>query len=375
MVFVFLSIITFLCLMATRGRKNSLLPSIVILLLYIFTFTFRSMNVADTEPYKEMFLYGSDYYEQGYIQLGNFLRESGFSFRGFLFAVAVIDVGIWAICTKKYINQKNLLYPIFFFFTYTGASDYGIVMRAGLADTFMYIVITYMLINYDKLPLCSRQPGRSQLFTSIFSLQSLWIFLIFVVGISISILFHQSAFVFVVVLLLYFMPLNNKIRYALLFSSLVIYLIPSVFTSLTGWIMPILEMEEIRFAGRMENKAGEAVLGLNQFFIVIMGVIYTYYTKYLKGNRYVYLQYSFILNIFIVGIVLAAMFSYITAGVRLGYMLIFFNFLLPTMLMKNMSDSQEKRRVFVVLIGIVVVNVVRLLISVSTVSEWGFEWN
>ena len=70
------------------------MPTIIWICLYIYVFSNRSFEIADTQPYADAYnLIGDDIYhmEKGYLFVSLFMKQLGVSFRGFLTIILIIN--------------------------------------------------------------------------------------------------------------------------------------------------------------------------------------------------------------------------------------------------------------------------------------------
>jgi len=368
MIFIFLTAITLLFLLFTWKKRNSTMPTVLLLVSYIIVFTFRSMNVSDTEAYALIFNNVYDVgIEKGFTFVCNVLRGFGVSFRQFLFVIALFNITIWTLCTRKILQQNNLLMSLLFFMSYSGIYTYGIILRASMAESIMLVAITYMFLHYNIVysKNVSKQYNVLKLFWKKLSFN---IIILFTLLYLLTVLFHQTALIFFVILIVYFVPLNSKIRYIISVFSLLVFLFPNVTTIIANYLLLFISSNDLRFSGYL-LEAGTLELGITQIIWVISAFFYIHCTNYIldENNRN---KYIFILNIFIIGVFVTALLSFITAGVRVGMMLTFYEYLLPALLINYIIDTRKRRIVFMWTLFFVIANCSKIFTSLTTLIHY-----
>lgn len=357
MIFVLLAVVTLICLNSTKG-KGAAKVALFLSVLYILIFTFRDLDVDDTEAYLGMYNGdGTEFIEKGYIWLNEFVKDLGASFTQFLFMIALFNMTVWYVCTRKLFGATKMLLPLLVFMSFAGVYNYGIILRASITDTLMYTVVTMMLLNIDRFEGVRRGTPKGPIIMT----------LIVIAVLALSFTIHQTSLVLILVLLLYLVPLNNLTRYSLVCFSLMLFVIPGLATLLTKPISLIITYNELR-GGNHFDEDGTMQLGLTNVFLAMTSTFYIYNIKYIKSSverR----KYELVLDIFIAGVVITALFSYIRAGARLGILLMFFEFLIPSFLMRNI-DRNHYKRVMIVIVVIVMVNMLKLLTNV--LSLWHY---
>lgn len=361
MVFIFLTIISYVIFLNTKLKPTSKFPTIILLIAYAIVFSMRTMQVADTEPYYDTYTGIIDpNMEIGFLYLNLLFRGWGVSFNQFLLIIAVFDLLLWYEFTRKTLKQNNLLIALILFMSSMGMLYYGIVLRSGMASSIMMIPISYLMLSYEK--------GEQ----SLQGLNSIWStlkkILLFVLCLFVGGLFHQSVYIVIVALLLYYIPLGRKSQYILLFLALFVSSIPSVPQYISSIVQPILENLGLRMSDRFNR---EIVHGLSLYQVsnVIIGFLYIALSKYMKITTH-QKQYQFILNLYVVGVFLSGAFSFLTAGARIGHLLIFYEFFLPALLLQDATDKKERRRILLTILFIVVLNFARNLYSTPSLIHY-----
>ncbi len=348
MVFFFLSLLTFLFLFKYKN-KSGVKATVFLICLYLLVFTFRSFNVADTEPYYDIFLGDySDSLEKGFVLVNQFFLNNGFSFRHLLFAIALFNLSIWFFCTKKILPNDNLLVSLLVFMSFAGVYNYGIILRASMADSIMLIAITAIMSSIEK---DYKRRGDWLVIIKTLCLLLLAFF------------FHQTSIVLFFILIVYLFPLNNTIRLLLVLFSMCLFLFPGIATMATGRVSMFIQMNEMRL-GNIEDYAGDVRIGLTNIYLAIVSFFYIYCSKFIvniKERR----KYSLVLDLYVIGVLLTALFSHIEAGVRLGLLLTFFEFLMPAILLRNVNGSRRSTIISVVIV-FVIMNIVKLLTNVPS---------
>lgn len=350
MIFVALSLITLLCFVIS-SKESSKWSSFILIIAYALVFSMRDMNVADTEPYFDVYEGVIDpNMEVGYLFLNVLFRNWGVSFSGLLLFIAIFDLFIWYHYTKKTLRQNNILIPLFLFMSNMGMVYYGIVLRSGMASSIMMIPISYLMLSYET----DSRLFRNKTFD--FS-KHIKIFLLFGFSLYFAGLFHQSVYVVIISLVLYYFPLSKQWQYIFLLFALVIGSIPSAPQIISSFVQPILLEGDLRMSGRFDR---EIVHGLSiyQIINVVIGCVYINLSKYIN-NPVKQGQYQLILNLYVVGVLLSGAFSFLVAGARIGHLLIFYEFFLPAILMQNVTNKVIKQKVLFVFIVIILINFAR----------------
>lgn len=362
MIFIFLSLLTLLLYISTRNRPNSKWPSVLMVLTYVVVFSMRGMGVADTEPYYEVYTGFFDYgMEVGYLFLNLLFRNWGVTFRGFLFFVAIFDLFLWYHYTKKTLNQNNILIPLALFMSNMGMIYYGIVLRSGMANAIMMIPISYMLLLYESegRPVYSSGKKIKILFKILFLFGGS----LFVAG-----LFHQSIYVIIIAIVLYYFPFSKKVQYAFLVIALIIGSISFIPQLISSIVQPILEDLGMRMSDRLNRDVSQGI-SLYQIINVCIGFIYINWGKYIKdpGKQK---QYQFILNIYIFGVFMSGAFSYLTAGSRIGHLLIFYEFFIPALLLSNVTNKVVCKKITLVILLIILFNFLRNFYGIPSLIDY-----
>lgn len=361
MVFIFLTIISYVIFLNTKLKPASKFPTIILLIAYTIVFSMRTMQVADTEPYYDTYSGIIDpNMEIGFLYLNLLFRGWGVSFNQFLLIIAVFDLLLWYEFTKKTLKQNNLLIALILFMSNMGMLYYGIVLRSGMASSIMMIPISYLMLSYEKVERSLQ--GRNNIWSALLNI------LLFVLCLFVGGLFHQSVYIVIVALLLYYIPLGRKSQYILLFLALFVSSIPSVPQYISSIVQPILENLGLRMSGRFDRDMVQG-LSLYQVSNVIIGCLYIALSKYMKITSH-QKQYRFILSLYVVGVFLSGAFSFLTAGARIGHLLIFYEFFLPALLLQDATDKKERRRILLTILFIVVLNFARNLYGTPSLIHY-----
>ena len=325
MIFILLSVLTLFYICINWSKRDPKLPSLFLILVYCIVFSNRSMDVADTIPYEEVFSGYPHSMEIGYLFLNNFFNSLGWSFSNFLLLIAIFDFSLWYFCTRSVLKQNNILFALLFFMSNMGMNYYGIVLRSGMASSVMFVPLCLMLNSFVDSNLTH---GYKQGKINIAIIIIIFFSFLFIGG-----LLHQSIYILIISLLLYFVPLRNSYRTLFLILALVITVIPSVPSFISHIVQPILASNDLRMSGRFDGDV-ETGLSYYQIINVIYGFMYMKWLSFIPDNIRVK-QYCFILDIYVVGVFLSGAFSYLTAGSRIGHILIFYEFLMPAILISS----------------------------------------
>lgn len=362
MVFVFLSLITFIFYGVIRGKRASQNLSIILLIIYAIVFSMRALEVADTEPYYDIYYgYIDPNMEIGYLFLNDFFRHWKLEFHYFLLIIAVFDLCLWAYFTQKTLCQKNLLMPLALFMSNMGMIYYGIVLRSGMASSIMMIPIYKMMVSYNQSQeIIYSLPRRI--------IDNMKMIILFFVCIFFAGLFHQSVYVVIFALLLYYMPLTKKNQYIILFLALFLSAIPSIPQFISANVQPLLEKFDLRMSGRFD---GEVIHGLSWYQIinVLFGFIYIRLSDTCRSTS-LQKQYQFILNLYIIGVFMSEAFSFLTAGARIGHLLIFYEFFLPALLLKEELSFRRRKKILTIFLFMIVLNLARNLYGTPSLINY-----
>lgn len=363
MIFIFLSFLIYLFYKKSGTSYSKSGQTCFFLFLYAAVFALRDMTVADTEPYYETYTGIIDpNMELGYLYINYLFSSSDISFRFFLFLVACFDLTLWFFCTKKILKQNNLLLALFVFMSNMGLLYYGIVLRAGMANAIMYIPLAMILFFLDGNEMSGLR------IKDIFKKKIILFVLLYCLFLFLASLFHQSVFILVVALPLVILPLNDKIRYMILALAFLVYFYPGVFSWVVSIAQPFMEANELRGAYRLEGDVHSGV-SYSQIINIIIGVIYIVFAKSITDERHKQ-QYNFVLNLYVLGVLVSGIFSFITAGTRLGHMLCFYDFLLPAILANCLGDIKSLKRLYSFVLFLVFINLIRLYVTVPSLWEY-----
>lgn len=322
----------------------------------------RAMDVADTEPYYDIY-YGfiDPNMEIGYLYLNNVFRHWNLEFHYFLLIIAIFDLGLWAYFTQKTLCQKELLIPLAFFMSNMGMIYYGIVLRSGMASSIMMIPIYKMMVSYNQSQKMVYSLSRK-------TIDNMKIIILFFVCIFFAGLFHQSVYVVIVALLLYYMPLTKKNQYIILFLALFVSAIPSMPQFISSNVQPLLEKFNLRMSSRFDR---EIIHGLSWYQIlnVFFGFIYIRLSDTCRSIS-LQKQYQFILNLYIIGVFMSGAFSFLTAGARIGHLLIFYEFFLPALLLKEELNYQKRKKILSTFLFIIILNFARNLYGTPSLINY-----
>lgn len=134
------------------ATNNSTIKNQAVILLLCCLFSTRSMEIADTENYLDIFNYNLDdslmQYETGFRYLNYIFHDIlGMSFSGYLFLLSFILLEIWYFCTTRLLPKAHYGLLFLMYIVYYGYYYDGIVIRNALAIMICYIGI---LVLYKK---------------------------------------------------------------------------------------------------------------------------------------------------------------------------------------------------------------------------------
>jgi hypothetical protein len=94
--------------------------------------------------------------EYGFLLLTKLLNEANLNSRAYLFTIALIQVVLWVLCYKSYLDKQKLLLAIFLFISFFVSYNLGSnVMRQGIAIPISFLGMRlYFLKKYNLAILC-----------------------------------------------------------------------------------------------------------------------------------------------------------------------------------------------------------------------------
>ena len=296
----------------------------------------RSDIVPDTIPYRDMFMGLYDYsstIENGYLWFCSLFYRWRFSFQGYLFVWAFFSLVIWWKCTIRVTKSDNIFWPLMLFMSYMGIYNYGIIIRAATALTIIYVALTYYL--------CSE--SRFRLFVY-------W-------GLCfVAMQFHQTVFIYLVIPFICKKVYPKSILYTVLCLSLLLSFSVELFQSQQKVLSLVFDkLGNMGYLTRLNSyvERSEDALAFSFSFTQLKFCIFALFFVYIRkfiDNEKITNGYNFFLNIYVVGVLLYALFSYIMAGVRLSYLLLFFEFILATIVVLYINKRNLRAVTFLVVV-------------------------
>lgn len=332
---IFICLVLFLLILfPILEYSRSRILHVCLILIYAFVFSLRSDSVPDTVAYKEMYLgyYGSDTIESGYLWLCSVFREWGFSFREFLFIWIFACLILWRYCTVRITKSNDLFVALMLFMSYMGIYNYGIILRAATALTIIFIALTYYLNSNSKY--------RILVYWTL-----CW-------G---AIQFHQTSIVFFVMPFVCNHVYSSKLLYSAIVCSMLLTFSSGIFINLRELLSDAFERVNTfgyltRFNSYLDRSEDIQTFSfsLTQLKFCLFAAFFVYGRNYLWKDGRVVDGFNFFLNLYIVGVLLYALFSYMIAGVRIAYMALFFEFILEAIIIFHLPRQSLKVAVFVV---------------------------
>jgi hypothetical protein len=314
-------------------KKNAIL--LFILTILSIQLALRNDKTPDTAEYKLIYENSIDDHssiEFLYISFNRFCNEIGLSFTNYLLIVTYTLFIGWYNLTKQITN--NLLLAFIVFLPFYGFYFYGIILRAAIAVTICYLAIIILL-----------------------KFRGLKKYILYYLLIFIASGFHLTAMLFLVLPIIAQKHYKNR--------SLYLFLIYGAFLPLFNNYIPIIKeisfkylalFEFNRVEGYLSRASEEMMYSINLFKHLIFGGIFIF-----LRNRVIEKQaiYNFFLNIYLIGCFLLALFSFVTAGGRVGIMFLFFEFTLFSLLYE--SSNIKKMNISIFIIVSVIINFVAII--------------
>lgn len=300
-------------------NRNKYVLQFVIIACAIF-FSLRSDTVPDTKPYQEWFYnppFGTSI-EIGYCYLCEFFRYLGFSFREFLFVIALLELEIWYLCTRKLFPKFNYSLLLALCLCYYGIYFWGCVLRASIAISMGYIGITILLKSNQSLLM------RLVLYSLLIYLASL---------------IHISALIYLICPFLLF-NYSPKVL-GIIFIATVFIGVYINYLNLTQYFTGIIE--KIDDATRLQNYITREKFGGYSFFwitaLIISSLSIYNYQSLTKGDDCEIR--GFFIKLYLIGTWVLSLTLKIPAGSRLGMMFTFFEFIVVYILIKHLLHSKS----------------------------------
>lgn len=344
MEFIYLLLFAFI----TSRFKHSVQFASFFILITCFICANRSISIADTPEYKEMFEgVNSIPYEKGFLFLCDFFHGIGFSFRTFLFFISLIGLSIWLFITKIIIDKRLVLMAFIVYCSYMGIYYHGIVLRAGLAVLINYIGIYYGLVKRKN-------------------------YIIFYACVLFSMLFHISAILFAFVPIIVQKEYQSKTLYITLTVSFLFMFVSDNESYITNFLLYTIGNVELagldRLGGYIE-KAEESALSLTKIKYYLSGLMLIYLSNYIKRGYSKYKTFNIFKNVYIFGLLLLFLFSFAPGAARIAQLFLFFEFM-PFIILYESIDIRKKSVLRCFLFILVVTNILNLYSLVP--SLWNY---
>ena len=326
-----------------------------ILLLYLVILTYRNVElVPDTKTY--FYIYenslltraqriedpGLRGIESGYIYFLRIFKNLKFEYTSFLFFNSLLMLIIWLKMTKKII--KNVELAFFIFLPFYSLFYFTITIRSGLANLLAYCGVVYYIKKKNIV--------------------------LYYIIIAISAQFHTSMVVYFLLPPMFkiFKNINKKYLYLFILGCFMLsffklgIVINNVLLEMVkctiGPYYPKINRYIVAYA---QNTISEWGISIRLLKNLIIGVYFIALKNRLKSeNTQIY---NYFLIIFLIGIFFNSFFSFIKFNSsRIGDILIFYEFILFTMLYEDTESVKERR---IELLVILLNSIVMLLFLIN----------
>lgn len=295
----------------------------------------RGDSTPDTAAYRDIYKRSSENlnYEFLYMELNRFSNGIGMSFDVFLFLLTLTLFFSWYRLTSSIIN--NMFIAFITFLPFYGLYFFGITLRASMAVLVSYLGIIILLKN-------RKVSG----------------YLLYFICVFIASGFHQTALAFLFLPVVY-----KKFSKKWLYGFLLITASLPLFNNYIPFIQDITfrYLETVGFS-RVEGYVTRGPGVMTYSLSLIMNLVFAGVFISLK-NRIIFKNhiYDFFLNIYLIGCFLISLFSFVTAGSRLGFMFLFFEFILLTLLYE--SSNINKHKLNLLIMFSVIINFVGIILK------------
>ncbi len=298
----FFGIIAFILLVS----NNRAVLQVCFFAIAVF-FSMRNDLVPDAAAYREMYedlpYSWSAHIEAGYLSFKEFFKFLGFSFQGFLFILVLAELECWYYASMRLFKKFNISHLFLLCFAYYGIYFYGIVLRASISLTIIYVGYAFLLTTNKKPVL------KWAIFTG-------FVFL--------SFLFHRSSIIYVLVPL-FTLRFGYRWEMVGLIAGVILFFTTSI-SALNQFIESVIgSVDDLdRFQGYVNTSAEQSIsLGwLTTLLITILAIIAKRPGSRLQDDS----KFNFFSEMYLAGFLVTSLTIHIPAGARLGMMFIFFEF-------------------------------------------------
>jgi hypothetical protein len=308
----------------------------LVYIMLILIFGLRGVDVPDTQYYMDSYynLPKSADYEYLYSYITHIARSLGLSFNGFLITYQFIMFGIWFYATRKCLNDVHLAFLIFLGFM--GFLYFGIVIRAAMGICLCYLALIYLYEN-----------------------RTFKGYLLYYLLVTLGFFFQKSMIVFYILPLFAFKRVNTVILVSIMSFSILMPLmnVQTIIANTLEAYINLFSADKLLSYTRVH--ADFDIHGLYSMTMIkywIMAWIFIWLRTMVvsKGDLY-----NLFLNIYVSGVFLITLTYFISAGNRLAYILLFFEFFLVVLLYEN--STIPKRVVFFGSIALSILNFLHFL--------------
>ena len=314
-------ILLFILLFISRIKRDNVggylglsmvgLTFVFVLFAYVFVYKRLPLAISDSLNYRDIYYFGDVdlQIEVGYLFLCGFFRNMGLPFEAFLCFINALCFCLLGYIYVKCFGWRDVLIPYIVLISFFGSWNYGIIIRASIASTFILLAVYYLY--------CCRQTV---------SLKNLLLYYVIIVC---AFFIHRSAFVFFLVPVFVNIDFKSGYLYLLLIVAFILPNIPilnDMVYSLVTTFGSIVGTDKFDIYSNLAHNNGLRSISLMSY--ILFGALFVYMKGHLNLSAYQYRFYNVMVNLYVVGVVLVGLFSSIPAGERLSYLFLTFDSLL-----------------------------------------------
>lgn len=318
-VLILLAVFLFVSIKYKISKKNVNILTVIISFLFVVVVSNRSDVIPDTLNYKDIYYYGISfigYVEKFYIDICNIFNDFGVSFEAYLFFTNIFCAILWLLFASKI--SKNILFSLLMFMSYMGIYYWGIITRSNIAISLILLPLIDLITNRKALN-----------------------YILYFIFVFIASNIHITVSIFYLIPFLCFK--EYKTKYLVLFTT-VFYILSILQLSLYSTERVLSLMSEYGFSRLLYYITRDGYESERMFsFLHLKYYLLCLYFAYEK-NKIKSTSYTVFFNIYVLGNILYSMFSSVVAGSRLAILLLFFEFVLLSLINNQISNQSNNYR-------------------------------
>lgn len=282
-------------------------------------------------------LHDNESVEQGFLYICRLFNNIGFSFSFFLFFLSVVMLYSWCNITGRILSDRKLLLAFVIFISYMGIYYNGVVIRAYIAIMISYIGIYYFVLKRKK-------------------------YLLYVSCCIIACFFHISAMAFIIIPFLLDRSFKDIWLYSLLFFSFALMLLNASTGFITNTLLAIVNKLSVLGVSRFSeyiSRAEGASLSINSLKYLFSALFYIYMRNKVSVDIKSKRVLDLFLNIYVVGVSLFFILSFIPSASRLAQLFLFFEFV-PIVVLASIATKKQKLAINLFISILILANYVSL---------------